>query len=45
MVHDYNNNYQGCKKAVNEFCRKYAVSFVPIPDIGGTIVIQKPVTV
>lgn len=42
MVHDYNNHlYPGCKKAVEEFCGKTQVSFIPIPDIGGSAVIRK----
>jgi O-methyltransferase len=42
MVHDYNNiNYQGCKKAVKEFCKKHSIAFTPIPDSGGSIVLKK----
>ena len=43
MVHDYNNkNYPGCRKAVLEYCMANNISTVPVPDIGGTIVIRKP---
>lgn len=42
MVHDYNNHlYPGCRQAVEEFCSKAQVSFIPIPDIGGSAVIRK----
>lgn len=43
MVHDFNNDfYKGARKAVYEFCTKNKVAFVPIPDIGGSVVISKP---
>lgn len=42
FVHDYNNiHYSGAKKAVQEFCAKNGVYFVPIADTGGTAVITK----
>lgn len=42
FVHDFNNaEYSGAKEAVYEFCQKYNVGFVPIPDSGGTAIISK----
>jgi O-methyltransferase len=42
MVHDFNNlNYKGVREAVLEFCREKGISYVPIPDIGGTVIIIK----
>ena len=40
LIHDYNNSkYKDCKTAVNEFCKKNAINFVPIPDGWGSAVI------
>ena len=42
MVHDFNNfGYKGVREAVLEFCREKCISYVPIPDIGGTVIITK----
>lgn len=42
FIHDFNNAaYKGARKAVEQFCREQGVSFVPIPDSGGTAVIVK----
>jgi len=42
LVHDYNNdNYKGSKKAVREFCAKNNISYMPIPDSGGSAIITK----
>lgn len=42
MVHDYNNSsYPGVREAVWEFCGATAVSFVPIPDGFGSVVLAK----
>lgn len=42
MIHDYNNSYwKGVIRAVDEFCRDQKISFVPIPDAQGSIVITK----
>ena len=42
MLHDYNNIvYKGAKQAAQDFCDKNDISFIPIPDIAGTIVITK----
>ena len=42
FVHDYNNElYKGAKIAVEEFCSKFDINYVPIPDGGGTIIITK----
>ncbi|RYY94030.1 MAG: methyltransferase [Chitinophagaceae bacterium] len=43
MVHDFNNQeYPGCRKALEEYCLAAGVAFVPIPDIGGSVVLRKP---
>lgn len=42
FVHDYNNEgYKGARQAVLEFCRQQHIAFVPIPDLGGSVVIGK----
>lgn len=42
FVHDFNNReYKGAREAVLDFCKVNDISFVPIPDIGGSIVITK----
>lgn len=42
FIHDYNNpNYLGVKKAVQDFCSTNLISYLPIPDLGGTVVILK----
>ncbi|MEG1457927.1 MAG: TylF/MycF/NovP-related O-methyltransferase [Acetivibrio sp.] len=42
FVHDYgNNDWKGCKRAVLEFCEKNEVSFVPILDRCGSVIITK----
>ena len=42
MVHDYNNFvYKGAMKAVREYCDGQGISYVPIPDVSGSIVIVK----
>lgn len=43
MVHDYNSlGYIGTKKAVLEYCSCHHLSFTPIPDNAGSVVISKP---
>lgn len=43
FVHDYHNDqYPGVRAAVEEFTRETPISFTPIPDIGGSVVIRKP---
>jgi len=43
MVHDYNNpQFPGTRRAVEEFSSARALSFVPIPDSGGTAIIGRP---
>jgi len=43
IVHDYNlEYYRGVKKAVDEFAIKYKISFVPVCDYNGSVVINKP---
>ena len=42
MVHDFNNiAFEECKRAVHEFCIENNVTYVPIPDISGSVVITK----
>jgi O-methyltransferase len=42
FVHDVNNeNYNGSRKAIEQFCREQSISFIPIPDSGGSGVIVK----
>ena len=42
IVDDYNNKlYEGAKKAVTKFCTDQKISFTPIPDIGGGVLINK----
>ena len=42
FVHDFNNDeYKGARQAVLDFCRSQAMSFVPLPDSGGTAILSK----
>jgi O-methyltransferase len=42
FIHDFNNdNYKGARKAVEQFCSETNISFTPIPDSGGSVVINK----
>jgi O-methyltransferase len=42
FVHDFNNDeYIGAKTAVYNFCKERNISFVPLPDLGGTAIISK----
>lgn len=42
MVHDFHNlSFTETKKAVLDFCEENSVAYVPIPDVGGTVVIVK----
>lgn len=42
MLHDYNNFiYKGATKAVREYCDEQSISYTPIPNIAGTIIITK----
>ena len=42
MVHDYNNlTFNGTTDAVQDYCDKEHINYVPIPDIGGSIIITK----
>lgn len=42
MVHDYNTiAFSGAKEAVRDYCDSRNISYVPIPDIAGSIVITK----
>lgn len=42
FVHDFNNEaYKGVRDAVERFCQEQKINFLPIPDLGGTVVITK----
>ncbi len=42
FIHDFNNDeYKGAKDAVLEYCKQNNISYVPISDSGGTVVINK----
>lgn len=42
FVHDFNNDhYKGARKAVEQFCSENNISFIPIPDSAGTVIITK----
>ncbi len=42
FVHDFNNSdYKGVREAVMKFCVEKNIGYVPIPDGGGSIVINK----
>jgi O-methyltransferase len=42
FIHDFNNDaYKGARKAVEQFCSKENIGFVPIPDSGGSAIISK----
>ena len=42
LIHDYNlDYYKGVKKAVHDFSSKYGVSFVPVSDYHGSVIITK----
>lgn len=42
FIHDYNNDYyKGAKQAVRRFCSENNLSYLPLPDSGGSAVIMK----
>ena len=42
FVHDYNHKkFKGIKSAVSEFCDKNKITFIPIPDTAGSVLIVK----
>ncbi len=42
FIHDFNNNcYKGARDAVLDYCNKNNISYLPIPDSGGTAIITK----
>lgn len=42
FVHDFNNDgYKGTRHAVTKFCTENNISYVPIPDNSGTVIITK----
>jgi len=42
FIHDFNNdNYKGARKAVEQFCYETNISFAPIPDSAGSVIINK----
>ncbi|MFT3740800.1 MAG: TylF/MycF/NovP-related O-methyltransferase [Breznakibacter sp.] len=45
IIHDYNHNWEGVRKAVDEFSRGIAEQFVDMPDQLGSVVLIKNRTV
>jgi len=42
FIHDFNNDaYKGTREAVEKFCLETNINFLPIPDLGGSVVIFK----
>jgi O-methyltransferase len=42
LIHDFNNDmYKGARQAVEQFCRENSISYVPLPDSGGSAIIPK----
>jgi O-methyltransferase len=42
FIHDFNNDaYKGARQAVEKFCQEEDISFLPIPDSGGSAIIVK----
>ncbi|MBN2166380.1 MAG: class I SAM-dependent methyltransferase [Marinilabiliaceae bacterium] len=41
LIHDYNHNWEGVTKAVDEFCQTIPEEFVELPDQLGSVVIIK----
>jgi O-methyltransferase len=42
FVHDFNNEvYKGTREAVQKFCAEQNINFLPIPDLGGSVIIMK----
>lgn len=41
MVHDYNTDWPGLMKAVDDFCEKNNLSTIPVPDADSTVMIIK----
>ena len=42
MIHDFNNDqYNGVRQAVEQFCKAEQINFVPLPDKAGTCIICK----
>ncbi|HEY2648268.1 MAG TPA: TylF/MycF/NovP-related O-methyltransferase [Puia sp.] len=42
FVHDFNNDvYRGTREAVEKFCLQEKINFLPVPDLGGSVIIMK----
>lgn len=41
LVHDYNTDWPGLMKAVDEFCKKHGVIALPLPDADSTVMIAR----
>ncbi|QPA30696.1 TylF/MycF/NovP-related O-methyltransferase [Thermaerobacillus caldiproteolyticus] len=42
LVHDYfNSSFKGTREAVDEFCEKHSISFAPVSDEYGSVIITK----
>jgi O-methyltransferase len=43
FVHDFaGSGYQGVRQAVLDYCREFSVGYVPLCDVGGSVIIAKP---
>jgi O-methyltransferase len=42
FIHDFNNDaYKGARLAVEKFCLEQKINFLPVPDLGGSVIIMK----
>jgi O-methyltransferase len=42
FIHDFNNDaYKGTREAVEKFCVEQRINFLPVPDLGGSVIIMK----
>ena len=42
FVHDFNSDaYKGVRRAVEQFCSEHHINYLPLPDLGGSVIILK----
>jgi O-methyltransferase len=42
FVHDFNSGvYKGVRQAVEQFCNEQKITYLPLPDMGGSVIIVK----
>jgi O-methyltransferase len=42
FIHDFNNDaYTGARLAVEQFCLEQKINYLPVPDLGGSVIIMK----